>query len=384
MVFCLVLAGIWARGLLTCLAGVIYCYSTYIHPRLLLIDQENIDLRTGSGDDAPIPKIIHQTWKDMDIPERWREAYDSCRQLHSDYKHMLWTDASAREFIAHDFPWFLPTYDAYPYVIQRADVIRYFVLLKFGGAYVDLDVGCRRRLDDLRHFGTVLPLTHPLGFSNEFMMASPGHPFMRRLVAELRLWARSFGTKYPTVMFSTGPMFVTAQKALYTAAHSHAAAAAARHRRALASGAGPESAGDEGGFLGESGQPVQAGEVWVLPDSFYGKFSNASEAYLRHYSGSSWHGGDAAFVKWLYHHLSLVITLGVGAALLVVADVVWWHQCRGRGGGKAPCSNGSFPSFLGSASCGRWFGSGGGNGNAGSPQGGRRLPSAGQFIKVAD
>jgi len=35
--------------------------------------------------------------------------------------------------------WFLETFDAYPYPIQRADAIRYFVLHHYGGIYIDLD-----------------------------------------------------------------------------------------------------------------------------------------------------------------------------------------------------------------------------------------------------
>jgi hypothetical protein len=37
------------------------------------------------------------------------------------------------------YPWFLETFDGYPYPIQRADAIRYFVLHHFGGIYIDLD-----------------------------------------------------------------------------------------------------------------------------------------------------------------------------------------------------------------------------------------------------
>jgi mannosyltransferase OCH1-like enzyme len=51
----------------------------------------------------------------------------------------LWTDKKSREFIAAEYPWFLETFDGYPYPIQRADAIRYFVLHHFGGIYIDLD-----------------------------------------------------------------------------------------------------------------------------------------------------------------------------------------------------------------------------------------------------
>lgn len=51
----------------------------------------------------------------------------------------LWTDASSREFIATEYPWFLEAFDGYKFPIQRADAIRYFVLAHFGGTYIDLD-----------------------------------------------------------------------------------------------------------------------------------------------------------------------------------------------------------------------------------------------------
>jgi mannosyltransferase OCH1-like enzyme len=76
---------------------------------------------------------------------------------------------------------------------------------------MDLDVQCTHALDFLRAYPLVLPATRPVGFSNDFMAAAPGHPFMRRLVERLPAWDVWLATKYPTVMFSTGPMFVTLQ-----------------------------------------------------------------------------------------------------------------------------------------------------------------------------
>lgn len=53
--------------------------------------------------------------------------------------------------------------------------------------------------------------TKPVGFSNDFMVAEKGHPFLLQMVEALPSWKRSFGIKYPSVMFSTGPMFVSYQ-----------------------------------------------------------------------------------------------------------------------------------------------------------------------------
>jgi hypothetical protein len=86
-----------------------------------------------------IPKIIHQTYINESLPEHWKGPQQSCLDLHPDYEYKLWTDKKSREFIAAEYPWFLETFDGYPYPIQRADAIRYFVLHHFGGIYIDLD-----------------------------------------------------------------------------------------------------------------------------------------------------------------------------------------------------------------------------------------------------
>lgn len=69
----------------------------------------------------------------------------------------LWTDENSRGILCHEgraditafieakYPWFLPTFDSYPYNIQRADVIRYFALAYYGGNYLDLDLVCLQR-----------------------------------------------------------------------------------------------------------------------------------------------------------------------------------------------------------------------------------------------
>src|ERR1700675_3934864 len=100
-------------------------------------------------------------------------------------QYMLWTDASSREFIANTYPWFLDTFDGYPYPIQRADAIRYFVLHYYGGIYLDLDIGCLRPLDPLLVFPVILPKTIPVGVSNDLIFSEKGHPFLAQAIHNL-------------------------------------------------------------------------------------------------------------------------------------------------------------------------------------------------------
>jgi mannosyltransferase OCH1-like enzyme len=46
---------------------------------------------------------------------------------------------TSRVFIEDEYPWFLPTYDNYKFPIQRIDVLRYFLLRRYGGLYIDMD-----------------------------------------------------------------------------------------------------------------------------------------------------------------------------------------------------------------------------------------------------
>ena len=93
-----------------------------------------------------IPMLVHQSWRDDGFPKdmfnfRWQEAILA---LNPGWKLMRWTDATSRQLIADDFPWFLSAYDAYPSYIQRCDAARYFIMYSHGGLYADLDYECTK------------------------------------------------------------------------------------------------------------------------------------------------------------------------------------------------------------------------------------------------
>jgi inositol phosphorylceramide mannosyltransferase catalytic subunit len=83
----------------TILGGLVYLFSTLI---ALLFEtglQNAIQpavlsalSRSSSStleDRRPIPKIIHQTWKNETIPEAWSIAQYSCQDLHPDYQYIV-------------------------------------------------------------------------------------------------------------------------------------------------------------------------------------------------------------------------------------------------------------------------------------------------------
>ncbi|MEU6555906.1 glycosyltransferase [Streptomyces sp. NPDC046915] len=166
-----------------------------------------------------IPDLIHQTWKDTDVPPEWEAWADSWRQRHPGWGYRLWTDADNRAFLQEHYPWFLPVYDGYPEAIMRADAIRYFLLDHFGGLYVDLDFECLRPVDDILdghelvlgcepEAHTRLLLARRRGFGrivgNAFIASRPGHPFWAHVHQQL------VGShKSSSALDATGPFFLT-------------------------------------------------------------------------------------------------------------------------------------------------------------------------------
>ena len=71
-------------------------------------------------------------YKTAELPDQWRDVPAAWVALHppGEYTYMLWTDDELRSLIASDYPWLLPTFDAYPYATQRWDASRLALLHK--------------------------------------------------------------------------------------------------------------------------------------------------------------------------------------------------------------------------------------------------------------
>ncbi len=80
-----------------------------------------------------IPKIIHQTWKNREVPRKWRPLVDRVQALNPDWEYRLWTDVDNDAFVKEEFPGFYPVFRDLSHNIMRADVIRYLLLYRIGG-----------------------------------------------------------------------------------------------------------------------------------------------------------------------------------------------------------------------------------------------------------
>ncbi|CAG5126819.1 unnamed protein product [Candidula unifasciata] len=162
-----------------------------------------------------IPKIIHQTWKDIHIPPEFEVWIKSWLEKHPDWEYWLWTDESARELIKDKYSHLLDMFDGYTEPIRRADALRYIVLYEYGGVYVDMDMEALSSLNPLilkySCFIGQEPYEHPVidtNFEqlliNALIGCRKGHPFIKLLVDNLL----SFSIMWH-YLDSTGPHFVT-------------------------------------------------------------------------------------------------------------------------------------------------------------------------------
>mmetsp|Transcript_17894 Transcript_17894/g.26801 ORF Transcript_17894/g.26801 Transcript_17894/m.26801 type:complete len:404 (-) Transcript_17894:280-1491(-) len=156
-----------------------------------------------------VPKIIHQQWKDDNVPKKfmkWRKKWLALYP-EPEYKHMLWTDKNGRELIVEHYPWFLETYDGYKHNINRADAARYFILHYYGGIYADLDYEAQSNFYEFLPPNQVAMVESPYYWNEKTqncLMSSPKHdPFWVDLFAVLMKNAER-----EEVLEATGPILL--------------------------------------------------------------------------------------------------------------------------------------------------------------------------------
>lgn len=134
-----------------------------------------------------IPRIIHQIFFQgkAAAPKSYRRYHQTVLKNHSNWQHYFWDETNSRNFLEEKYPWFLATYDSYPYMIQRCDAIRYFLLDHYGGFYIDMDVECLKPLDNLLE-DFELVLSKLIDFNNAIIGSIPNHPLWLQVFDELQ------------------------------------------------------------------------------------------------------------------------------------------------------------------------------------------------------
>lgn len=224
-----------------------------------------------------IPRIIHQTWMDGNVPERFRASPASWKEHHPAWEYRLWTDEDLRAFVEREFPEVVPLYRSYPDDIQRIDAARYLILHRLGGLYSDLDIVCLHPFDAFLECEAVLPRTRPYGHSNDLMMAAPGSRLFARAVAGLPAayarWQHGWVPRHFRVLLTTGSLYIT--------------------------------------------QVARADDSGLHELSPARYDSDGDEAWVRHLPGNTWAGWDTHVFLFVHRHRALIL-----AAVVLLLSLV--------------------------------------------------------------
>ena len=159
-----------------------------------------------------IPNIIHRIWLGKKtMPDEFTQFGRSWELLHPGWESVLWTDSNLPKLINQD------AFDQAPSYAAKADILRYEILLQYGGLYVDTDFECIRNIvnivDNLPCFvAQQNDLDADFGkycyVNNAFMGAISGHPLFGDLVENLALHMKSLPSEVPA-SYLTGPHYLT-------------------------------------------------------------------------------------------------------------------------------------------------------------------------------
>ncbi|WP_165045083.1 glycosyltransferase family 32 protein [Dysgonomonas sp. ZJ709] len=167
-----------------------------------------------------IPKIIHQIWSGISapLPYHFNVLGDTWKRDYPDWKYEFWDNDKMNSFILEYYPQYMDIFARFPYNVQRWDAIRYLILDKIGGMYVDFDYESLKPIDLLINGKSCCFALEPdahcqlfhkkMMFNNALMLNVPGHPFMKKIIETVfSEKALKYGVdpKEICVMNTTGP-----------------------------------------------------------------------------------------------------------------------------------------------------------------------------------
>lgn len=185
-----------------------------------------------------IPKVFHYIWLGKKLPEQYKPFLDSWFKYHPDWTYVFWVDNPENYYLGElkDFDFdglnkFLDSnnvdtkrivldvknlafdnkkfFDETRNYGQRSDILRWEILYRLGGVYIDVDFECIKPLDMLHYMYDFYTGIQPLDTSfiqlgAALLGARPNHPILKKCVETIKDdW------HYQQIVLSTGPLHFT-------------------------------------------------------------------------------------------------------------------------------------------------------------------------------
>jgi mannosyltransferase OCH1-like enzyme len=166
-----------------------------------------------------IPKIIHQTWKNGNLPPDFKIWSSTWRKINPDFQYKFYTDRDIERFVYKNYPHYIDLFESL-ITIEKIDMFRYLVLYHYGGVYVDMDCECLKPIDGLldlfpNNVITGYEYENPIQYLQWFIACPVKCNTMIELINEIykRSWYKWFKklllSDNQVVYWSTGPKMYT-------------------------------------------------------------------------------------------------------------------------------------------------------------------------------
>lgn len=140
-----------------------------------------------------IPRIMHFIWVGGQVPEKFKKLQQGWVEQHPDWECHVWRDKDIETFGFTNYD--LMKQSRNPGTIS--DLMRYEILYRYGGVYIDFDFECLQPLDELSYLYDFYIGIQPLdcGFvqlGTGLIGSIPGHPLLKKVITTIRAsWSKS-------------------------------------------------------------------------------------------------------------------------------------------------------------------------------------------------
>lgn len=182
-----------------------------------------------------IPRIIHHVWFGNPLSQEDKNLHLTWEQMHPEWRFVLWTDRPDNDPRAvvvqswHELQIVLTQTNERYIVVdvaalqfgnrnffdssrnygEKSDIIKYEIVYRMGGVYIDCDFECLKPLDDLHYcydfYTGIQPLdTNYTQLGAALFAARPGHPILKYAVETI-----PYSRKFIPIVLRTGPIHFT-------------------------------------------------------------------------------------------------------------------------------------------------------------------------------
>jgi len=151
-----------------------------------LFEKNNLSSERKKNSSSGVPKVIHQIWLGGQLPKKYKMLQETWRHNHPDWEYRLWTDKDIEDFDLYNKELF----DKGINFGEKANILRYEILYRFGGLYVDTDFECLKPFDVLNEnyefYCGLGPCSGALYINNALIASVPGHPILEYCIKNMK------------------------------------------------------------------------------------------------------------------------------------------------------------------------------------------------------